>query len=485
LFSQSRPLYCKQQLVTLSFSRSHAINRANHPTARPVAVGPHVTLVARAVSPGARNSPGSHSRHRSPADGSGSGGGGGAPDPQSPHNKRQYHQKQPQQHQQQQQQQLPPHSHQPQDALFAGPSPPLSSCILLLSIANPVYSITCDVLHQIMSPYGNVLRIVIFMKNGLHAMVEFDNEQSAGAAQRALDGRDIYEGSCTLKIVLSHTETLNIKHNDERQRDYTRPDLPTAAGAQLVPFGVQMMRQAAAGASAGGAPLGGVRTVVVVHGVRADLTSDQVFNIFANFGNVVRVKQLPSKPNVRLVQFADALCADAAVRHLNNALLFDTKLDVRFSVHPTIIASPSDVADPANSAYRDYTNSPLNRFRRHATPNAKNYCAPNETLHFANLPPESNEESCFAIFAMRGAPPPVRALLFDTVTTTQRSGLVEFRSATDAMTAVVLCNNIALAQGIHFKLSFTSNHIKAPYNPPPTTTTTTADNTNNNIVLPQ
>lgn len=342
--------------------------------------------------------------------------------------------------------------------------PSQAGTILLLTIMNPVYSITCDVLHQIMSPYGHVLRIVVFMKNGLQAMVEFDSEQAAGAALRALDGRDIYEGSCTLKIVFSHADTLNIKHNDERQRDYTRPDLPSVAGAQLMPFGVQMVRQAAAGASAGGAPLGGVRTVVVVHGVRADLTSDQVFNIFANFGNVVRVKQLPNKPNVRLIQFADAQCADAAVRHLNNALLFDTKLDVRFSVHPTIIASPTDeamaLADPAGSTYRDYTNSPLNRFRRNATPSAKNYCAPNETLHFANLPPDANEESCFAIFAMRGAPPPLRALLFDTVVTTQRSGLVEFRNAVDAMTAVVLCNNVALAQGVHFKLSFTSNHIR-------------------------
>ena len=82
-------------------------------------------------------------------------------------------------------------------------SAPKSSKVLLLTILNPVYNITCDILHQIMSPYGraaqslaaservtrgrgtavagNVQRIVIFMKNGVQAMVEFDNEASAAA----------------------------------------------------------------------------------------------------------------------------------------------------------------------------------------------------------------------------------------------------------------------------------------------------------------
>lgn len=346
---------------------------------------------------------------------------------------------------------------------------------------NPVYSISCGVLHQIMSPYGNVLRIVVFMKTGLQAMVEFDNEASATAALRSLDGRDIYEGSCTLKIVHSHADTLNVRHNDEHQRDYTRPDLPGVAGAQVVPFGVQMVRQAAAGAAAGGTTLGGVRTVVVVHGLRPDLTSDQVFNVFGNFGNIVRIKQLPHKQNVRLIQFADALFADAAVRHLNDAPLYDAKLDVRFSVHPAIIASPADeamaLADPSGAQYRDYTNSPLNRFRRNAAISAKIYCAPNETLHFTNMPPDADVESCFALFAARNAPAPMRVLLFENANATQRSGLIEFHSTGDAMSAVVLCNNVTLTSGVLFKLSFTTNHIKLPHANNATTATNTATTT--------
>jgi len=77
-----------------------------------------------------------------------------------------------------------------------------------------------------------VLRIVIFMKNGVQAMVEFDNELSASEALKALDGRDIYAGTCTLQICFSRSETLNVKENDERNRDYTNPSLPSS----LVPM---------------------------------------------------------------------------------------------------------------------------------------------------------------------------------------------------------------------------------------------------------
>jgi hypothetical protein len=87
---------------------------------------------------------------------------------------------------------------------------------------------------------GNVLRIVIFMKNGVQAMVEFDNEVSAGEALKALDGRDIYAGTCTLQICFSRSETLNVKENDERNRDYTNPSLPSSL-VQLPAFGMHQV----------------------------------------------------------------------------------------------------------------------------------------------------------------------------------------------------------------------------------------------------
>lgn len=57
-----------------------------------------------------------------------------------------------------------------------------------------------DVIHQICSPQGKVLRVVIFKKNGVQAMVEFDSVDSARRAKLNLHGCDIYSGCCTLRI---------------------------------------------------------------------------------------------------------------------------------------------------------------------------------------------------------------------------------------------------------------------------------------------
>lgn len=82
-----------------------------------------------------------------------------------------------------------------------------SNHVLLITVINPAYPITCDVIHQICSPNGKVLRIVIFKKNGCQAMVEFDSVESAKRTRMALHGCDIYSGCCTLKV-----EFAKVKH---------------------------------------------------------------------------------------------------------------------------------------------------------------------------------------------------------------------------------------------------------------------------------
>lgn len=55
-------------------------------------------------------------------------------------------------------------------------------------------------IYTICHPHGTVLRIVIFKKNGVQAMVEFDSIESATRARDNLNGCDIYSSCCTLKI---------------------------------------------------------------------------------------------------------------------------------------------------------------------------------------------------------------------------------------------------------------------------------------------
>ncbi|XP_071450320.1 heterogeneous nuclear ribonucleoprotein L-like isoform X4 [Hetaerina americana] len=102
--------------------------------------------------------------------------------------------------------------------------------VLLFTILNPVYPITVEVLHTICSPNGQVLRIVIFKKNGVQAMVEFDSVESAKRAKDSLHGADIYSGCCTLKIEYAKPSKLNVYKNDAESWDYSNPNLGSEGG---------------------------------------------------------------------------------------------------------------------------------------------------------------------------------------------------------------------------------------------------------------
>ncbi|XP_050719871.1 heterogeneous nuclear ribonucleoprotein L-like isoform X4 [Eriocheir sinensis] len=97
--------------------------------------------------------------------------------------------------------------------------------VLLMTILNPAYPITVDVIHTICQPYGNVLRIVIFKKNGVQAMVEFDGIDPATRAREGLQGADIYSGCCTLRIEYAKPSKLNVYKNDAESWDFTNPNV--------------------------------------------------------------------------------------------------------------------------------------------------------------------------------------------------------------------------------------------------------------------
>lgn len=141
--------------------------------------------------------------------------------------------------------------------------------VLLITVLNPAYPITCvsyhtihpfvivtlllqDVIHQICSPQGKVMRVVIFKKNGVQAMVEFDSVDSARRAKLNLHGCDIYSGCCTLRIeyakviidsfkysqqLISFLQPtrLNVYKNDSESYDFTNPTLG-AFGKNFRPY---------------------------------------------------------------------------------------------------------------------------------------------------------------------------------------------------------------------------------------------------------
>ena len=103
--------------------------------------------------------------------------------------------------------------------------------VFVFSVLNPTYPITCEVLNTICSPIGSVLRIVIFKKNGVQAMVEFDTVETAKSAKENLHGCDIYSGCCTLKVEFAKPTKLNVYRNDNDSWDYTNPNLGLKTGS--------------------------------------------------------------------------------------------------------------------------------------------------------------------------------------------------------------------------------------------------------------
>ena len=96
--------------------------------------------------------------------------------------------------------------------------------ILLFTVINPSYRITCDILYKICLPIASVLRIVIIQKSSvIQAMIEFESINDANAVKESLHGCDIYPGCCTLKVEFSEiTNELHVCKNDDETWDYTK-----------------------------------------------------------------------------------------------------------------------------------------------------------------------------------------------------------------------------------------------------------------------
>eukprot|EP01112_Ceratiomyxa_fruticulosa_P016634 TRINITY_DN5060_c0_g1_i1.p1 TRINITY_DN5060_c0_g1~~TRINITY_DN5060_c0_g1_i1.p1 ORF type:complete len:499 (-),score=116.93 TRINITY_DN5060_c0_g1_i1:490-1986(-) len=359
------------------------------------------------------------------------------------------------------------------------PHPSGGHNILLCTIYNPLFNITVDVLYAIMSPYGNVQRIVIFNKNGVQALVEFDNPTSAFQAKEALDAKDIYSGSCTLKIEYSKAEKLNVHTNTDKTRDYTNPSLPTAPSSHsssiMTGYAATTLPDYYRHQSPG--PLGSVygsdmasRSVLIVYGLdETQMTPDRLFNLFCLYGNVSKIKFLSNKKGTALVQMGDNMQADFALQHLNNAQLFGHQLQVHYSKHPYIAESrgPADGESSETQATKDFSTTPLNRFTR-AHPNAfKHIYKPTSTLYFSNLSKEYTEQQLITLFTTMGAPQPIGVKFFSLTPNPEqqaqgkeerRIGLIEFNDPMSTAEALAIVNNIKL-NGAILRLSFSTNTI--------------------------
>ncbi|KAJ4953308.1 hypothetical protein NE237_030140 [Protea cynaroides] len=286
--------------------------------------------------------------------------------------------------------------------------------ILLVTIHQLLYPITVEVLHQVFSPYGFVEKIVTFQKSaGSQALIQYQSRQSAVQARNSLQGRNIYDGCCTLDIQFSNLSELQVNYNNERSRDFTNPSLPSEQkgrssqpgygdagglyalqpGARAAVAFPQMGNSAAIAAAFGGGLPPGIsgtndRCTVLASNLNPDkIDEDKLFNLFSIYGNIVRIKFLRNKPDHALIQMGDGFQAELAVHFLKGAMLFGKRLEVNFSKHPNITSAPDT---------HEYLNSNLNRFNRNAAKNYRYCCSPTKMIHLSTLPQDISEEDIMA-----------------------------------------------------------------------------------------
>nr|NP_001246427.1 smooth, isoform O [Drosophila melanogaster]AFH08180.1 smooth, isoform O [Drosophila melanogaster] len=383
--------------------------------------------------------------------------------------------------------------------------------ILLFTIINPFYPITVDVLHKICHPHGQVLRIVIFKKNGVQAMVEFDNLDAATRARENLNGADIYAGCCTLKIDYAKPEKLNVYKNEpDTSWDYTLSTgeiLPSKSlfsipenvvmlesqppllgpGAAFPPFGAPeyhtttpenwkgaaihptgLMKEPAGVVPGRNAPVAftpqgqAQGAVMMVYGLDHDTSNtDKLFNLVCLYGNVARIKFLKTKEGTAMVQMGDAVAVERCVQHLNNIPVgTGGKIQIAFSKQNFLseVINPFLLPDHSPS-FKEYTGSKNNRFLSPAQASKNRIQPPSKILHFFNTPPGLTEDQLIGIFNIKDVPA-TSVRLFPLKTERSSSGLIEFSNISQAVLAIMKCNHLPI-EGTKFpfimKLCFSSS----------------------------
>ncbi|XP_055514817.1 polypyrimidine tract-binding protein 1-like isoform X3 [Leucoraja erinacea] len=375
---------------------------------------------------------------------------------------------------------------------LAGQSP-----VLRIIVENLFYPVTLDVLHQIFSKFGTVLKIITFTKNNqFQALLQYADGSCAQHAKLALDGQNIYNACCTLRIDFSKLTSLNVKYNNDKSRDYTRPDLPSGdsqptldqtmaafgiisspygggtgfppgiafqqAGfsvpgvhGALAPLGMQSAAAAAA-ASRMGIPgfASAANAVLLVSNLNPERVTPQcLFILFGVYGDVQRVKILFNKKENALVQMFDCTQAQLAMSHLNGQRLHGKAMRVTMSKHQTVQLPREGQEDQGLT--KDYSSSPLHRFKKPGSKNFQNIFPPSATLHLSNIPPSVTEEDLKMLFSTTTGM--VKAFKF--FQKDRKMALIQMSSVEDAIQALIDLHNHDLGENHHLRVSFSKSTI--------------------------
>ncbi|XP_023146630.1 polypyrimidine tract-binding protein 2-like isoform X1 [Amphiprion ocellaris] len=365
---------------------------------------------------------------------------------------------------------------------------PPPSPVLRIIIDNMFYPVTLDVLQQIFSKFGTVMKIITFTKNNqFQALLQFSDPVNAQQAKLSLDGQNIYNSCCTLRIDFSKLVNLNVKYNNDKSRDYTRPDLPTGDGESTnkdhsllgTPSGAlasyssgggyssslslsqgggaisPLSAAAAAAAAAGRVALSGsgVSGVLLASNLNEEMVTPQsLFTLFGVYGDVQRVKILYNKKDSALIQLSDGNQAQLAMSHLNGQKVFGKVMRVTLSKHQTVALPREGLDDQLLT--KDFSGSPLHRFKKPGSKNFQNIFPPSATLHLSNIRDGVGEEDLRLLFSNSGGT--VKAFKFFQ---DRKMALIQMSSVEEAIQALMDLHNYDMGGNHHLKVSFSKSTI--------------------------
>uniref|UniRef100_A0A8C1X1V3 Polypyrimidine tract binding protein 3 n=1 Tax=Cyprinus carpio TaxID=7962 RepID=A0A8C1X1V3_CYPCA len=375
---------------------------------------------------------------------------------------------------------------------------PGQSPVLRLIVENLYYPVSLEVLHQIFSKFGTVLKIITFTKNNqFQALLQYADPMNAHHAKVALDGQNIYNGCCTLRVEFSKLTSLNVKYNNDKSRDFTRLDLPSGDGQPTLDptmqtaFGAPGIISSPYPGAAGFAPAIGfhqaglsmqtmpgalghltipssamtgrmtihgmaptaIHSVLLVSNLNPESISPHgLFILFGVYGDVHRVKILFNKKENALIQMADATQAQLAMSHLNGQRLHGKVIRVTISKHQTVQLPREGQEDQGLT--KDFSGSPLHRFKKPGSKNFQNIFPPSATLHLSNIPPSTTDDFLKDLFASSGYT--VKGLQ---VFPDRKMALIQLGSVEEAIQALIDLHNHDLGENHHLRVSFSKSTI--------------------------
>jgi len=202
-------------------------------------------------------------------------------------------------------------------------------------------------------------------------------------------------------------------------------------------------------------PKGEKGSVVLVSNLdKMETTPDKLFTLFGVYGDVVRVKILFNKKDNALIQFADASMADTARQHLDKAVVFGRTIGVRTSKHSSV-AMPKDDFLPENlHLTKDFSNSPLHRYKKAGSKNCGNIFKPGSTLHLSNISDGVTQEELVKPFKKYG-----KVVRIKFLPGTQKMAVLAMSSIEEAIDALIHLHNHPFRNN-HLRVSFSKSPLK-------------------------